>query len=316
MSATPERKNPFERALKRERKARKRAEELLETRSRELYHSNQRLEKAYAATVEVFASLVGGRRGRSSENLRRIGREARNLSLRLGLSAEQAEVVYLSAVLCDLGKLALPDHVLDRPYVKLDAQGRKLFQRHPTVAWEALLALPPLEAVANTILDHCEYANGSGYPNGKQSDSVSIESRILCVIKDFDALVQGLILESELTESEAVEYLKDHCDTRYDRDIVTAFVDMLLEVSRHHEKLAEMRLTPTSAREGMVLTRDLVNSNDVLMLPAGRTLDEETIEKLRTLVKSAGVEILLYVAPETMPEDKENTPEDSDSSSV
>lgn len=217
----------FERRLARERAARKHAEELLETKSRELYAAKQKLEAAYADTVEVFANLVGGKGGRSSESMRAMGRQAMALGKQLGLDSERTQTVCLAALLCDLGKLALPDELVATPYVLLNVKQQKKFQLHPQLACESLMALAPLEAVANAILGHCEFANGRGYPNGHSAEDTLIESKIVGIIKDFDGLQRDIILDGELTESEAMEYLQAHSGERYDSAVVSAFVDLL-----------------------------------------------------------------------------------------
>lgn len=286
----------LERGLKRERAARKQAEQLLETRARELFLANQQLEEAYASTVEVFASIIGGRNGRTSESMRLMARQASTLARRLGLEAERAQTVYLAAALCDLGKLALPDAIIEKTYLKLSRQERKIFQTHPDLAYEALIALPKLEAVANTIRCHCEHQDGKGYPRRLDEKDIPAEAAVLAVVKDFDALRSGILVEGELTDGEAVRYLLSQREKRYAPDVVNEFVAMLEERAVEEESCEETRLTPLSLRAGMTVTRDLLNDNGVLILPAGRVLNETTIEKLRAIGKERATDWLIYVA--------------------
>ena len=285
----------LERALQRERKARKRAEELLEIKSRELYESSKALEDSYAATVQVFANLVGNKSGRSPESLRQLGRDARKLAHRLGLDAEAAKTTYLSAVLCDLGKLALPDTIIGKSLADLTKQEREVFYTHPQLAFEALMALSPLEAVANTILHHCELYDGSGYPRRLCWDDVPVESQALCVVKDFDALVNGFLIPGKLTNAEAIEFLQSHKDKRYGARVVDEFIAQLSIADEQGELFGEQRLTPASLHDGLILTRDLFNAQGVLILPAGQRLSKTLIEKLRKLSEDRHTEMLLYV---------------------
>lgn len=298
MSLKPlETKNPLERALKRERAARKHAEKLLESRSLELYNSTKALEDAYLSTIEVFASLVGGRSGRKPDSLRRLGRNAKAVAKILGLDAAQRQDIYLAGTLCDMGKLVLADELTNKAVIELSKSERLVFQTHPQLTYEALITLGPLDSVANTILQHCELFDGSGYPNGLQGEAISISARILCVVKDFDALLRGVLLPSELTESEAIQYLVTNKGKRYDPAVVEAFKVYLESSKKHDEKLAEERLTPNSLREGMVLTRDLLNDQEVLVLSAGRILDPSTIGKLRRISNARDVDIIVFVEP-------------------
>ena len=293
---TPEasgRSPPLQRAFDRERRARKRAEELLETRSRELYESKRALEEAYSATVEVFASLVNGKSGRTSASLRQLAREARDLARRVGLSGERAQVVYLAALLCELGKLALPDEIVAKPLAAMSVDERRQFDTHPRLAYEALMALPPLEAVAEAILCHCELFDGSGYPDRLTWQDTSPESQVLCVVKDFDALKRGLLLPDMLTEAEAVDYLRGQRDGAYRGELVDQFIALVEEQAEHEDGLAEVRLAPRSLRAGMSLTRDLTNTQGVLILAAGQRLDPSLVAKLQGM-ESAN-RVVVYV---------------------
>ena len=295
LKPTGQPKPPESRALVRERKARKRAEELLENRSRELYESKKELEKAYLATVEVFASLLSDRRARSSEDLRRMATHAKLLGERAGFSQEQARVMHLATVLCDIGKLALPDILVDMPYVQLSREQVQLFQKHPQFAYQALMALPPLEAVATAILSHCERVDGSGYPNKVKGDAIPLESRVLAIVKDFDALKRGVIVKESLTEAESLRYLRTHAGERYDKALVAAFAKIIEEKEDNAEQLSEQRLTPSSLRPDMVVTRDMTNANGLLVIPAGQELNEKLIAKLRHMEDEHPGQILIYV---------------------
>ena len=110
--STPPDTAVLERALARERAARKAAETQLETRSRELYLAPRQLEAQYRHTVEVFASLVGGRRGRSGSSLRGLARVAKAFAAHVGMSEHDQATVRTSAMLCDLGKLVLPEELM------------------------------------------------------------------------------------------------------------------------------------------------------------------------------------------------------------
>ncbi|MEM8499752.1 MAG: HD domain-containing phosphohydrolase [Pseudomonadota bacterium] len=284
----------LERALTRERKARKKAEELLETKSRELYHSKKALEDAYSATVEVFANLFGERSGRSPESLRRLGRDAKRFALSVGRDTDAAQSLYMAAILCDLGKLALADEITAKPLAKLSKPEFETFCRHPQITHEALFSLSPLENVADIIYAHCELFDGSGYPQRLNHDEIPFDAQLLCIVKDFDGLLRGKILESAITSAEAIEYLKGHKDVRYSADLVDSFIDFVNDSERYSESFEEQRLTPSSLKMGMVLTRDLLNEQGILVLPQGQILTEILIEKLRRIAKRHVNEMMVY----------------------
>ncbi len=289
------------RALERERRARKAAEQLLETKSRELYDSQQALRDAYAATIEVFASFVGGRGKRNAQSMRNIARLASALGEHLELSPEQKQNVYLGALLCDLGKLTLPDHLLAKSYAGMSLAERDEFETHPVKAYTALVSLPPLVEVAEIVLKHCELVNGRGYPNRCQGDEIPLPARIVGLCKDFDGLICGAVLNESLTETEARQYIITHAANRYGESLVESFCWVLDQARSERTGRIEERLTPASLEPGMTVTRDLLNEAEVLVLPAGRVLDEATIARLQQLVKYGDKELLVYVARKALP---------------
>lgn len=301
MSASPDTRlidaAAAERRLLRERLARKEAEAQLETRSRELYLAQQQLEHAFSSTVETFASLLSGRQGRSRQSMRRLARHVRRLALAVGIAESELQHLHLAATLCDLGKLALSDLVLNTPVFEMEKATFESFRQHPRLAYEALAVLEPLEAVAHIILEHAEFFDGSGYPEGKTWAQTSLASQVLCTVKDFDALTAGIVLPEALTQADALAYMREQSGKRYSEEMVETW-SLVLDEHPFDESTsvtAEQRVTPGKLSEGMVLTRDLTNDDGVLILGAGKTLNDRMIERLQRLQQLGSSESVLYV---------------------
>ena len=188
--------------------------------------------------------------------MRNIADHARGIAQAIGVPDDMCKQVHLAGVLCDFGKMTLPDEIIRQPYSSLSPDDKRRFQQHPAIAEEALLTLQPLEEVATFIRQHCEHMNGSGYPDGLVGDQISLGARALSVAKDYDALIRGFLVGEELTDSEAIEYLKRNAGQRYDPTAVEAFVALLENQHGAEADLAEFRLTPENLEPGMVLTRD------------------------------------------------------------
>jgi len=266
-------------------------------RTEEVRAAHQQLKTSYMATIEVFASLLQSRGGRTNEEMRNIADHARAIAQAIGAPDDMCKHVHLAGVLCELGKMTLPDEIIGQPYSSLSPDDKRRFQQHPAIAEEALLSLQPLEEVATFIRQHCEQMNGSGYPDGLVGDQISLGARALGVAKDFDALIRGFLVGEELTDAEAIEYLKRNAGQRYDPAAVEAFVGLLEKQHGEEADLAEFRLTPENLEPGMVLTRDLFNPKRVLILPKNHILQEDIIVKLQGLKSNWGGEILAYVHP-------------------
>jgi len=297
--------NKWERRLERERKARNRAEELLENRSRELYEAQGQLQEAYVATVEVFSNLFITRRGREPETLRKLGRTVKAFAKYLNYKKDTLDNLKLAALLCDIGKLALPDEILSKPLSKLSKKEYENFIQHPIVSYDSLAALPPLAPAAEIILQHCELFDGKGYPNRLAANEISNEAQLLGIVKDFDALLRGRLVEDVLTATEAIDYIQSHINTRYEEQLAKKFIEFIEQTSSLADQLEETRLTPASLKPGLVLSRDLNNNQGIMILPAGQELTAVLIDKLQNMAQSRNDELLLYVESQDLEDEDE-----------
>jgi response regulator RpfG family c-di-GMP phosphodiesterase len=257
-----------------------------------LEQAHQEMHEGFVATVEVFASLVQAGT-RDTVSVRKIAELAEATARQLGLSEPQRRDVRLAGLLCDLGKLTLPEALIHTPVASMTAEQAHAFKQHTLNAERILLPLKPLNRVAAILRSHNERLDGTGYPDGLEGDEIPIESKVLHVVKDYDALLRRLIMAEALTPAEAVQYLNDHAGSRYDATVVAAFLK-ILKHAKQDDNLRELRVSVQGLKPGMLVTRDLVNEHGVLMVPRGRRLDQQAINSLQRLADgTAG--FLLYV---------------------
>lgn len=296
----------LERALHRERSRREQAETLLETKSRELFHANkeltderenlvavhQTLQDSYATTVEVFARLIQSRAGLGARMS--VARDAAELGRQLGLDDHEQDSLYKAALLCDIGKLSLPDESVRTPYTRLEANAQREYHQHPVVSEATLLSIEPLAEAATIIRLHCERMDGTGFPDKITGDDIPLPSRILAVTKAFADLLDGHLLDRPLTIAEARQFLKEQKGKRYDADIVDRFDQWLDNRKRVGDEVRERKHTLGSLRSGAKVTRDVSDANGVLILAKGVRLTNSMIDKLARLQKSLEEPLIVY----------------------
>ena len=265
-----------------ERKVAERTAELART-AELLEQAHREMHDGFVATVEVFASLIQAGT-RDAVSVRKIAELAQATAQALGLSENQRRDVHLAGLLCDLGKLTLHEALIHTPVAEMTAQQAVEFKQHTLNAERILLPLKPLARVAAILRSHNERLDGLGYPDGLEGDAIPIESKVLHVVKDYDALLRRLILTEALTPAEAVRYLNDHAGTWYDANVVGAFLKVL-KLAKQDDNLRELRVSVDGLTPGMLVTRDLVNEHGVLMVPRGRRLDQQAINTLQRLAE-------------------------------
>lgn len=263
-----------------EDKVRRRTEEVSQVLG-QLQMVHEDLKKSFANSVRVFANLVELREGRISGHSRQVAEHARALAVHMGLDEHEAQDVQYAALLHDIGKIGLPDSLIGRPYVSLSAEEREQVAAHPGVGQAALLAIESLQEAAALIRSHHERYDGKGYPDGLKGPAIPLGARVLAVANDYDALQRGTIVEGQLTAAEARAFLRANRSTRYDPGVVDAFLKLLDETGEGIMGTIETRLSSDGLKPGMVLSRDLLNSRGMLLLPRGRELNGALIEKIR-----------------------------------
>ncbi len=297
----------------------KRLERLTKKQNEELRHLNENLEKmveartsevqqtadmldlayeelkqSYAVAVEVFADLLELREGIGSGHSRRVAEYARLIATELGLEEHDLQDVYFAALLHDIGKITLSDSVLSRPYLSLPDKERKKMEEHSLIGERALLALEPLQTAARMIRHHHERYDGEGYPDRLAGEAIPLGARILAVASDYDALRLGTLAEGLFTDDEARSYIEKNGETRYDPRVVDAFLKAVGPQGEVDDS-DEIRLMTKDLKEGMVLSRDLVHFDGMLLLRAGYEVKPAVIQKLLEFEREAERSYTLYI---------------------
>jgi diguanylate cyclase (GGDEF)-like protein len=153
---------------------------------------------------------------------------AESLAERLGLSHGEIVRTRLAASLHDIGKMAIPDEILEKPGPLTDEEW-KFVRRHTLVGERILLAAPALSHVAGIVRSSHERFDGSGYPDGLAGEEIPLPARIVLLCDAFNAMTSRRSYASRRSEAEAIEELRSEAGRQFDPDVVQAFVDVLAE---------------------------------------------------------------------------------------
>jgi diguanylate cyclase (GGDEF)-like protein len=156
----------------------------------------------------------------------------RGIARTLGLDAREIEQLRIAALLHDLGKVGIPDSLLNKPGL-LDPAEEELMRKHPQLAFE-LLDGYDLAPVDTWILHHHEHWDGGGYPLGLAGEDIPLGSRIILVADAFEAMTTNRTYRPAISADAAMQELHEHAGTQFDPLVVSA-------LERH---LAEQRLQP------------------------------------------------------------------------
>lgn len=177
------------------------------------------------ATLAAFARAVEAKCPSTLGHTERVTDLAVRLCCRLGLSAVDRETVRRGALLHDLGKISIPDAVLNKPG-RLTPQEFAVVKRHPLEGVRIVEPLRSLRATLPLIRWHHERANGSGYPDGLAGDAIPRTARLLAVADVFDALASDRPYRPAMVREECLRVMReDAAGGGLDPELVEALAD-------------------------------------------------------------------------------------------
>lgn len=241
--------------------------------------AHAKLKEGFVNTVRAFASIVEARAGLAKGCARRVAAHVRAIGLRAGLSEEMVQDTVLAALLQDLGKLALPDPVLARPLELLNGEERQAFLRHPVHGQSFLMALEPLRNAGLMLKALHERFDGKGVPDGLVGLEIPAGSRLLAVASDYEGLLAGAITERALASAAAAQWLLARRGKRYDPAMVALFLGHV-GVDLPGKARPCTTLRPHELKPGLVLARDLVSRDGVLLLAQEQALTEALVRHI------------------------------------
>ncbi len=258
----------------------------------DLQSAHDRAHEGFLSTLRLLSHLLDQRAGLARGCGRAAAALVQAVGSRLGLAAGTVQDAVHAALLEDLGRLGLPDRLLDNPLHALAPDERQRLQLAPLMAEEHLLAMPAL-AGAGRLLHHLgERWDGAGEPDGLRGTSIPAGARLLRVASDYQRLMAGCIERRCFTDPEARRWLGHGSGTRYDPAMVDAVVGWLVESQAAPASRA--RLPVGRLQPGMVLARDLTAGN-VLLVPQGRALDATLIAALAQLERRQATRFTLEI---------------------
>jgi HD-GYP domain-containing protein (c-di-GMP phosphodiesterase class II) len=162
----------------------------------------------------------------TEEHTRRVALRAVQVGEELGLTGGRLRALATGALVHDIGKLSVPDEILQKPGPLTDAEF-EVVKRHPEWGDRMLVDLGFGEEVRHLVRTHHERLDGSGYPHGAEGSLISLDSRILAVCDVYDALISTRIYREAWSHERAVGLLRDESGTSFDSKCVAALESVL-----------------------------------------------------------------------------------------
>ena len=209
----------------------------------------QRMSELHLATTEALALAIDAKDQTGPHHIRRVQTYATGLARTLGMSADEIHAVRTAALLHDIGKLAVPEHILAKPG-PLTAEEFQKVRIHPQVGADIIAAVPFPYPVAPLILSHHERWDGRGYPAGLKEDAIPLGARILCIVDYFDALTSDRPYHKAISVEAALSLIQQESGKALDPRVVDAFVGVLPQLRLEAERVDATPRLPAPLQTG------------------------------------------------------------------
>lgn len=229
----------------------------------------EQVDRLYLSTIETLAMAIDAKDQVTHGHIRRVQAYAVGLAHHIGITDKKLiRAIEAAALLHDMGKLAVPEYILNKPG-KLTAAEFEKMKLHASVGADILSAIDFPYPVVPIVRHHHEHWDGHGYPDSLKGIDIPIGARILAVVDCFDALTSDRPYRRRLSDSEALRIVIERRGSMYDPLIVDTF-------ARMHKGFAPAPIPIGPASEALEEIASSIHTKNVVVAVAAPQLDDIT----------------------------------------
>lgn len=161
--------------------------------------------------------------------MRSVSRLALRIGLKISLPSDQLDALTLGAVLHDVGKIGVPDRILQKPG-RLTDEEYQIIKRHPVLGARMLESVRELSPVVQAVRHHHERFDGKGYPGRLHGEDIPLAARIISVVDAFDSMIRERPYGYGISQETALEEIERNSGTQFDPRIVRALLEVVWEL--------------------------------------------------------------------------------------
>ncbi|NOI67117.1 HD domain-containing phosphohydrolase [Vibrio sp. 99-8-1] len=208
------------------------------SRKRQQQQLDQSIIDSQKELIYFLGEVIEYRSGETGQHVKRVAKISTKLAQLRGLSEHQTHVVKIVSPLHDVGKIAIPEMILNKP-AKLTVEEFAIIQSHTTIGYKMLKSShsPYMKLAAKIAYEHHEHWDGNGYPCGKKGEEIDILSRITAVADVLDALLSKRCYKEAWPVSKVIKLFKTESGKQFDPELATLVVDNIdefVEIIRLH----------------------------------------------------------------------------------
>ncbi|QQS33198.1 MAG: HD domain-containing protein [Acidobacteriota bacterium] len=178
----------------------------------------------FVGTVKALAAAIDGKDKYTRGHSERVARISVAIGRRMNLPEDELETLRISALLHDVGKIAIDDNILKKPAALTDEEF-EIMKQHPVRGYKIMSQIPAMKDFLPGMYMHHEMVNGKGYPQGLTGDQIPLQAKIVSVADTFDAMTIDRPYQKGMELGAALERLRSFVGTRYQSEVVEALIE-------------------------------------------------------------------------------------------
>jgi putative nucleotidyltransferase with HDIG domain len=210
-------------------------ESLVEARTQQLQSAIEELRRSYDITLEVLGEALDYKDRETEGHSKRVTAYTMAIASRMGVPKEAIETIARGAFLHDIGKMAIPDNILNKPG-KLSDPEIAIMREHCYLGYKLVQKIPVLKEAAEIVYSHQERFDGTGYPRRLKAEEIPLGARIFSVADTLDAITSDRPYRPRQSLQAARAEIKRCSGTQFDPEVVTAFLEMPDEIWEYLRK--------------------------------------------------------------------------------
>lgn len=178
------------------------------------------------ATIDSITNTLFAKNGRELIHSKNVSILAEALAEKMEFSKDNTNLLRLSGLMHDIGKIGIPDGILNKEE-KLTAEEYDEIKKHPEIGYRILSSVNEFSELSEFVLEHHEKWDGTGYPQGLKGEEITIEARMIAICDSYDAMLTLKAYREVLTSDDALSEIKRCAGTQFDPNIAEIFISMI-----------------------------------------------------------------------------------------
>ena len=227
---------------------------------RRLDEKTKEMERITIQAIMTVANTVDAKDDYTKGHSMRVAAYSELLAQRLGWSEEEIQNIYYVAMLHDVGKIGVPDAVLNKPFKLTDVEFR-LIKGHTLMGAEILNDFKMFPNVSVGEKYHHERYDGKGYPEGLKGESIPLVARVIGLVDSYDAMTSNRVYRKRLNDDIVMQELEKGKGSQWDPDLVDIFVELIREGALAKMWMPEEDMATPIFGSGKILGESMTSEN-------------------------------------------------------